>query len=157
LLKKYGGDDVIIDVPVDIEDRKTLDFMYPGTGAKAKKYELQRDVTIPLKEEFGKNLSDRARQRLNEVNVYDDAKIVNREVAKILSDDGHKVLKYENVYPREGLKTSYTLLDPSIIHLINPEHQFKMKHALTGIGTGLGIGYGINQLQKDEQKSPPIN
>lgn len=124
--------------------------MYPGTGEKAKKYELRRDITIPLKDEIGKNLPSQVREKIRGLNINDDAKVVNRKVAKILSDSGHKVLQYENVYPREGLKKSFVLLDPGNIHLINPEHQFKMKHALTGLGVGLGAGYGINQLQKGE-------
>lgn len=154
LLKKYGGEDVIQDIPVDNSYREDLNFMFPGTGDNLKKYTLKQDVTIPTKDEIWPNKPEHVKKQFEELgkrwNQFKiDKKDAAREVSKILSDNGHKVLKYENVQPREGLKTAYVLTDPSIIHLINPEHQFKMKHALTGLGTGLGIGYGASQL-KDE-------
>ena len=154
LLKKYGGEDVIQDVPVDNYFREDLNFMFPGTGDNLKKYTLKQDVTIPTKDEIWPNKPESVKKQFEELgkrwNQFKiDKKDAAREVSKILSDNGHKVLKYENVHPMEGLKTSYILTDPSIIHLINPEHQFKMKHALTGLGTGLGIGYGVSQI-KDE-------
>lgn len=154
LLKKYGGEDVIQDVPINKWDRQDLDFNFPGTGDNLKKYTLKQDVTIPTKDEIWPDKPTHVKEQFDALGQKWDSESIDpgdaaREVSKILSNHGHKVLKYENVNPIEGLKTSYVLTDPTSMYLINPRHSVKMKHVLTGAGAGLGIGYGISKL-KDE-------
>ena len=80
---------------------------------------------------------------------FDIVELLNSEVSDIMAENGHPVIKYANNNAFEGGGMSYSLFDRSKLHLINPEHQLKMKHALAGLGAGLGVGYGVSQI-KDE-------
>lgn len=150
-LRESGGEDVIDFLPTYTNDR---------FGNTIEPYQLKRDVTIPIEKyhwpDRPKHVDDRLKEMRKQYDTaiensdYDTVELLNSEVSDIMAENGHPVIKYANNNAFEGGGMSYMLFDRSKLHLINPEHQFKMKHTLTGLGVGLGVGYGINQLQKDE-------
>lgn len=161
-LRKYGGDDVIEFVP------KTDPRISSLHDVKSfKPFTLKRDVILdgPLvhKLDIPTSEYDKLRQLYKDYPLKDNVTIsfdkeqaarrakINSEAATILSDNGYPVFKYENTIPGEGGGTSYMILDPLKIKLVDPKKTVKMKHVLTGLGAGSGIGYGISHL-KDEEK-----
>lgn len=149
-LRESGGEDVIDFLPTYTNDR---------FGNTIEPYQLKRDVTIPIEKyhwpDRPKHVDDRLKEMRKQYDTaiensdYDIVELLNSEVSDIMAENGHPVIKYANNNAFEGGGMSYMLFDRSKLHLINPEHQFKMKHALTGLGTGLGVSYGISRL-KDE-------
>ena len=157
-LRKYGGDDVIEFIPktdsrvsslYDVKSFKPFtlkrDVILDGSlvhklDIPASEYDKLRQLykDYPLRDEFTISFTDEQATRR--------AKI-NSEAATILSDNGYPVFKYENTVPNEGGGTSYMILDPSKIKLVDPKKTVKMKHMLTGLGAGLGVGYGVSQVK----------
>ncbi len=134
LYKKYGGN--------------------PSVSEDSRRLYLDNDVIIPLQKETWSNMSTKAKQQMDKIisegesrtlknfETYRDRSIrLNREAAKVASDNGKKVIKYINTNPSEGGGgVSYIVTDPSVFY--NPQ-----KYSWTQImnRTKYPIMYGTNQ------------
>lgn len=120
-----------------IKDAGGEPYMVEGTSSP--KYNVKNDVTLNLREKVYPKVKDpkvdqlikEFRSILQNNNVLSrsflpieqQARIakINAEAAKILSDNGYKVVKYNNVAPLEGGGgSSYIITDPSVIYQHTP-------------------------------------
>lgn len=134
LIKKYGGN--------------------PSVSNDGYRLYLDNDVTIPLQKETWPNMSSTARQQMDEIikegrsrnlsgeeNFQSKAQRLNQQAAKIASDNGKKVIKYNNANPSEGGGgVSYIVTDPSVFY--NPQ-KYNWQQIINR--TKYPIMYGTNQ------------
>lgn len=156
-LKKYGGDDVIDFVP-----GTKLDYNF---GNRQTPFQLKRDVTIPMEQVHWPDRSPEVNTKIQKLwDQYphqnnsgyfrfdeSDLKLrakLNSQMADILAENGHPVIKYANSHYGEGGGMSYMLFDRSKLY-IPPTIPVKTWHLGAGLGTGALGGY---LLQKNSQQ-----
>lgn len=134
LIKKYGGN--------------------PSISNDGYRLYLDNDVTIPLQKETWPDMPIKARQQMDEIikegrsknlmegeDFQSRAQRLNQQAAKIASDNGKKVIKYNNANPSEGGGgTSYIITDPSVFY--NPQ-KYNWQQIMNR--TKYPIMYGTNQ------------
>ena len=120
-----------------IKDAGGEPYMVEGTSSP--KYNVKNDVTLNLREQVYPKVKDpKVDQLIKEFRsilqnnkvlsrsflpIEEQARLtkINAEAAKILSDNGYKVVKYNNVSPLEGGGgSSYIITDPSVIYQHTP-------------------------------------
>lgn len=120
-----------------IKDAGGEPYMVEGTSSP--KYNVKNDVTLNLREKVYPKVKDpKVDQLIKEFRsilqnnkvlsraflpIEEQARLtkINAEAAKILSDNGYKVVKYNNVAPLEGGGgSSYIITDPSVIYQHTP-------------------------------------
>lgn len=165
-LRKYGGADVIDFVP-----GTKLDYNF---GNLQTPFQLKRNVTIPMEQVHWPDRSPEVNAKIQELwrqyphenhpeydfskywaPKFDDEALklrakLNSQMADILAQNGHPVIKYANSVYGEGGGFSYILTDPTKMYL-PPSIPIKNWHLGLGFGTGLGIGGGIWLNKKDQQ------
>ena len=158
-LKKYGGDDVIDFVP-----GTKLDYNF---GNRQTPFQLKRDVTIPMEQVHWPDRSPEVNTKIQKLWAqyphqnnsgyfrFDESDLklrakLNSQMADILAENGHPVIKYANSHYGEGGGMSYMLFDRSKLY-IPPTIPVKTWHLGAGLGIGTGVlgGYLLNK--KDQQ------
>lgn len=111
LIQKYGGNPSYIDNPVN---------------PFGKYIKIEKEVNIPLRNETFPNAPKEFDNLLsnNTVKTREDALKLNKKVSDLLSQNGKKIIEYNNRFGTEGGGgTSYIITDPKVIH--QPENWVK--------------------------------
>lgn len=117
LLKNAGGDPVVDGNRLYLNNDATvnlLDNEFPGLSQNA------RNKAIKLNNlQKGNTINDQYNYQY--VDNLDFRGRLNKEAADLLSENGYKVIKYNNANPYEGGGgASYMITDPSVIDVIKP-------------------------------------
>lgn len=146
LIRKYGG-----------KPKWTTYSDFTGNTHQA--IEIRKDVSIPLRNEIWKNMPQTAQRQadnlLDEYNsvinsglddIIRDKRLaqINEQAAKLFSDNGIKIIDYNNASATEGSGgLSRMVLDPSIIYEHTPFQPIKNEwnFPLSSVG-GINGSYG---------------